>query len=43
MMKFAMATFAAVNIYLDAWIKHTNFSFIDTFIKQRKLLGLQLL
>ena len=29
---FAMATFAAVNIHLDAWIKHTNFSFVDTFM-----------
>jgi hypothetical protein len=33
MMRFAMATFAAVNIHLDAWVKHTNFSFVDTFIK----------
>jgi len=33
MMKFAMATFAAVNIHLDAWGKHTNFSFVDTFIE----------
>jgi len=32
MMRFAMATFAAVNIHLDAWVKHTNFSFVDTFI-----------
>jgi len=29
----AMATFAAVNIHhLDAWVKHTNFSFVDTFM-----------
>jgi len=33
MMRFGMATFAAVNIHLDAWVKHTNFSFVDTFIK----------
>jgi hypothetical protein len=32
MMRFAMATFAAVNVHLDACIKHTNFSFVHTFI-----------
>lgn len=26
MMRFSMATFAAVNIHLDAWIKHMDFS-----------------
>ncbi|MBA1336634.1 MAG: hypothetical protein HPY66_3069 [Firmicutes bacterium] len=27
--RFARATFAAVNIHLDAWVKHTGFSIID--------------
>ena len=26
--RFAPATFAAVNVHLDAWVKHTNFSII---------------
>jgi len=26
--RFALATFAAVNVHLDAWVKHTNFSII---------------
>ncbi|NMB97165.1 MAG: hypothetical protein GYA02_11245 [Clostridiaceae bacterium] len=30
MMRLSMATFAVINIHLDAWIKHTKFSFIDT-------------
>jgi hypothetical protein len=28
-MRFAFATFAAVNIHLDAWIKHTGLNLID--------------
>jgi hypothetical protein len=37
MMRFAMATFAAVNIHLDTWVKYKNFSFVDTFLlNQRK-------
>lgn len=31
MLRFSLATFAAVNIHLDAWIKHLNFSFIKNF------------
>ncbi|MDK2800785.1 MAG: hypothetical protein PWQ70_2404 [Clostridiales bacterium] len=30
MLRFALATFAAINIHLDAWIKHLGFSLIDT-------------
>ncbi|WP_368487465.1 hypothetical protein [Clostridium sp. BJN0013] len=28
-MRMSLATFAVINIHLDAWIKHTGFSFID--------------
>ncbi len=31
--KYFIADGAAVNIHFDAWIKHTNFSFVDTFIE----------
>jgi len=33
-MRASLATFAAINIHLDAWIKHTGFSFIDLIKKQ---------
>ncbi len=29
MMRMPLATFAVINIHLDAWIKHTGFSFIN--------------
>ncbi|UZQ49569.1 hypothetical protein [Clostridium kluyveri] len=29
MMRMSLATFAVINIHLDAWIKHTGFSFIN--------------
>jgi hypothetical protein len=29
MMRFAMATFAVLNIHLDAWIKHLGFSLVE--------------
>lgn len=31
--RFARATFAVVNIHLDAWLKHTKFSFADLLDK----------
>lgn len=29
MMRTALAAFAVINIHLDAWVKHKNFSFVD--------------
>ncbi|UZQ51243.1 hypothetical protein [Clostridium kluyveri] len=29
MMRMSLATFSVINIHLDAWIKHTGFSFIN--------------
>lgn len=34
MMRTALAAFAVVNIHLDAWVKHTNISFLDLLEKQ---------
>lgn len=34
MMRTSLAAFAVVNIHLDAWVKHTNFSFISILQKQ---------
>jgi 5-carboxymethyl-2-hydroxymuconate isomerase len=32
--RFARATFAAINIHLDAWVKHTGFSIINHLAKR---------
>jgi hypothetical protein len=34
MLRTALAAFAVVNIHLDAWIKHTEFSFSGLMEKQ---------
>jgi hypothetical protein len=31
--RFVRATLAAINIHLDAWVKHTEFSIIDLPVK----------
>lgn len=33
-MRFALATMAAINIHLDAWLKHTGFNIIDLLEKR---------
>jgi hypothetical protein len=33
MMRFAITTFSVINIHLDAWIKHTRFSFVNALLK----------
>lgn len=35
--RFVRATFAAINIHLDAWVKHTGFSFIDLVDKNSSI------
>lgn len=40
MMRMSLAAFAVVNIHLDAWVKHTKFSFNNTLQnKLRKILS----
>ena len=29
LMRFAMATFSAINIHLDAWVNHLSFSLLE--------------
>jgi hypothetical protein len=37
--RFVRATFAVVNIHLDAWLKHTEFSIIDLLYKNSGIAG----